>query len=263
MFFDEKWESEYFPPLRCVEEVSSDLLTPVEARSIEQLRRIDPDDLPSATLALVFGACFLSQDRAPLACVYGPALDYKGHCDWLRGLQANGGASATLAVFATVALGPILVGQGVVNAARALYLKNPWWLLGGAAALLVASVLAWRRYWDDDVRDSLLGEFEALSAIIAEGSDFLTECRSTFEKLLPVTPDPKTLATNLTPTQLVTRQCLYDLAREPRGNLSAKEIYEIIPLAVKGQHNTLRQILRGSPCFAEVGRGRWQVGRPV
>ncbi len=57
--FFETYRYLYLPLLRCTE-VSEDLLTKDEAERLAMLARIDPDDVPSATLARLLVAFYLS-----------------------------------------------------------------------------------------------------------------------------------------------------------------------------------------------------------
>ncbi len=56
--FLEQWESEYLPLIREVQdgEIPLGVLNPVELERLAQLHLKDPDDVPSATLALALGA---------------------------------------------------------------------------------------------------------------------------------------------------------------------------------------------------------------
>ncbi len=64
------WLTEYLPLIRVVREpLPDDLFTPAEFARIAELARVDPDDVPSAKLALALGAFHLSDDRPALRAV--------------------------------------------------------------------------------------------------------------------------------------------------------------------------------------------------
>src|SRR5260221_6043253 len=68
------WLSEYLPLLRIVKINEGQLgwLDPVELTRAPELAAKDPDDAPSAVLALLLRAFFLSHDGPALRAVYGP-----------------------------------------------------------------------------------------------------------------------------------------------------------------------------------------------
>jgi len=76
------------------------LFTPDEIVRIEELRVVDPEDVPSVTLALVLvlvlvlvlGAFYLSDDKRALRAVYGAAADLWRHGELLDLLRAGGDA---------------------------------------------------------------------------------------------------------------------------------------------------------------------------
>jgi predicted nucleic acid-binding protein len=76
------WEAELLPLLRCVS-IPDGWTTVDESSRIATLARPgpdgDPDDVPTATLALLLGAPLLSRDGKPLDAVYGPDFDQDAH----------------------------------------------------------------------------------------------------------------------------------------------------------------------------------------
>ena len=66
-------------------------LSPAELDRVRHLAEPcqDPDDVPSAVLALLLEAFFLSEDVKPLRAVYGHA-DLSGHREWVSILKAGG-----------------------------------------------------------------------------------------------------------------------------------------------------------------------------
>jgi predicted nucleic acid-binding protein len=83
------WVDFYRPLLRVVE-VASDLTSLEESERLQALATRggphgDPDDVPTATLALLIGAPLLSKDNNALRAVYGDDFDRTAHKQWLGG----------------------------------------------------------------------------------------------------------------------------------------------------------------------------------
>ena len=120
--FLRRWLLEYLPLLRVVriEEAQLAWLDPAERARICHLARPDqdPDDVPSATLALLLEAFFLSGDRRPLRAVYGDA-GLAGHEEWVSILKAGGDAGELGRSFTLAVNVASLAGQGVGLAASA------------------------------------------------------------------------------------------------------------------------------------------------
>jgi len=57
------------------------------------------------------------------------------------------------------------------------------------------------------------------------------------------------------------RACVYYLAREWYGHMSASELAAKIRPQISCSDGRVRGLLRATPCFTEVDRGRWQLGR--
>lgn len=131
--FLRRWLLEYLPLIRIVPVGEGQLawLSPAELARIRHLARPDqdPDDVPSAVLALLLEAFFLSEDRKPLHAVYGDAYPAGRHQEWVSILKAGGdagelGKTLTLAVNLTA-----LAGHGVASGARRLAAATSPWLL--------------------------------------------------------------------------------------------------------------------------------------
>jgi hypothetical protein len=67
-----RWRSKYLPLIRVIEDrdLPRDLLDPSEVERVQVLEEIDPDDVPSVTLALAIEAFYLSEDGPALRAVY-------------------------------------------------------------------------------------------------------------------------------------------------------------------------------------------------
>jgi hypothetical protein len=81
-----------------------------------------------------------------------------------------------------------------------------------------------------------------------------------FDKALPRVPSWSELAVTNTSESVVGRAALYTLARKTTAHISAHELTEALRTHVSCSEGTVRRLLRATPCFTEVYRGRWQVG---
>jgi len=255
------WREEYLPLLRCVDPPSN-LLTKAEDLRIQELRIKDSDDVPSATLALLLGGFYLSQDHDPLEAVYGRGVDLKLHEKWLPLLQSGSNASHTLELSHIAILPPALLGQGLYDIGKSLYSKNPWIPVGLIAGSLGLIFLGWRS--DPDRAKGFLARLGdtvlQITQVVTEIGAYIEERQSFFAQAFPVVSSWEDWGYEFSAEQLVARQCMYSLAREPKGHLSAVEMYDALPFIVKGQEKTIRAVLRKYSCFSEARRGRWQLG---
>ncbi|WP_298387635.1 PIN domain-containing protein [Ferrimicrobium sp.] len=260
--FLDRWQGEYLPLLRCVD-VPSGLLTESEAQAIARLERIDPDDVPSATLARLLGAFYLSEDKKALEAVYGPELDFEIHHAWVDAIRYGSNSAQIKGASQVALIAPALLGQGLFGAGRFLYYKSPWLLAGTILVIGSFGYLAWRSE-QDKVKGALASLGDGLLAIgktVTAFRNYALQSQAAFSRVFPIVPNWQDMLGSHGGEQVLARHCLHSLAREPRGHLSAAEMYEGLPLYVTGQQNTVRKVLREYPCFQEVGRGRWQVGR--
>ena len=111
--FLRRWLLEYLPLIRVVP-IGEGYLAWLDPAELARIRRLaqpgqDPDDVPSAVLALLLEAFFLSEDAKPLRAVYGDA-DLSRHREWVSILKAGGdagefGKTFTLAVNLTALAG--------------------------------------------------------------------------------------------------------------------------------------------------------------
>jgi predicted nucleic acid-binding protein len=132
--FLRRWLLEYLPLIRVVriEEGQLSWLDPAELARIRHLAQPgqDADDVPSAVLALLLEAFFLSEDGDPLRAVYGVVPP--NHREWVSILKAGGdagelGKTVTLAVNLTA-----LAGHGLASATRRVAAATSPWLLVAA-----------------------------------------------------------------------------------------------------------------------------------
>jgi len=256
--FLRRWLLEYLPLIRVVpiEEGHLSWLDPAELARIHHLAQPgqDPDDVPSAALALLLEAFFLSSDGDPLRAVYGvvPAR----HSEWVSILKAGGdagelGKTVALAVNLTA-----LAGHGLADATRRVAATSPWLLV---AAGLGAAWWYFKRPASTRQRVAAIAESVlncALGAVIA-----YQEAQDQFTSAAPKNTSWASLAAALPPSAVLGRACLHTLARSPGGDRSAAELAGELPyLDVAQGEAKVRQVLRGSGPFTEVWRGRWQAG---
>lgn len=262
--FLNRWQGEYLPLLRCVD-VASDLLTESEAQAIAQLERIDPDDVPSATLARLLGAFYLSEDKRALEAVYGPELDFEIHHAWVYAIRYGSNSAQIKGASQVALIAPALLGQGLYGMAKYLYIKNPLLLVGAIVAVGGAGYLTWRSD-PDKVKGALASLGDGLLAIgetVTAFRNYMLQCQAAFSRVFPIVPNWQDMRGSHNGEQVLARHCLYSLAREPKGHLSAVEMHEGLPFYIKGQQNTVRKVFREHPCFQQVSKGRWQVGREI
>ena len=227
----------------------------------------DPDDVPTALLALLLDAPLLSKDKKPLVAVYGEDFDYDAHTEWLDNLRAGGdmgplGEAMRLTV---------MVGGGIglagFEGARAVVKKVPWPILLG---LIVAGIIAYNTYVSPEMKRKIADGVKSASSVSLEVfSEFgitYVEAHSTFQKLNTPSSAPSQLEeSGLTNDALLTRTCLYHLARIPQSEVSAAELSQFLRdrVEIPCGEKKVRVVLRENPCFEEVYRGRFQVGRAL
>lgn len=227
----------------------------------------DPDDVPTALLALLLDAPLLSKDKKPLVAVYGEDFDYDAHTEWLDNLRAGGdmgplGEAMRLTV---------MVGGGIglagFEGARVVVKKVPWPILLG---LIVAGIIAYNTYVSPEMKRKIADGVKSASSVSLEVfSEFgitYVEAHSTFQKLNTPSSAPSQLEeSGLTNDALLTRTCLYHLARIPQSEASAAELSQFLRdrVEIPCGEKKVRAVLRENPCFTEVYRGRFQVGRAL
>ena len=262
--FMTRWASDYLPLLRVLDPPPG-LLTPSEADRIALLqdgpkRFRDPDDVPTATLALVLGAQLVSDDGRPLRAVYGPDAESADFRGWVDTLKTGGDAGVltqlqrrqehAVGLAGSLAFGAFKLAWTKIHPIAAV-------LLGGAAAYAYrrASPAA-RQHAADTVR--MLAENHNA---VASSARHKTDAFLSAAAAMPSWPH---IADSLPPEAVLLRACLYTVSRRGRGDYSARELATALPaLPVAQSEAKVRAILRGSPAFHQHQRGRFQVGRPV
>jgi predicted nucleic acid-binding protein len=258
------WEAEYLPLLHLVDPADG-LLAPDEAERIALLdhgppARYDPDDVPSATLALQLGAFFLTTDKKPLWAVYGPGVDLARHKEWLDILGAAGDSGE---------LGELMnmVTGGSELAVRAGYAAVKWvWNNISPVAVVGLAAVATYSLWKASpaTRRRLLNGARSVGEFVGELYLEHQTSSQKFTSMMAQIPTWASLADTVPAEQVRARACMYTLARSPMPDRSAAELAEDLPdLPVSTSEATVRATLRRHACFHEVYQGRWQIGYPA
>jgi predicted nucleic acid-binding protein len=260
--FLRRWLLEYLPLMRVVPVGEGHLawLAPAELARIRHLAEPgqDPDDVPSAALALLLEAFFLSEDRKPLRAVYGNAYPAGRHREWVSILKA-GGDAGELEKTLTLAINLSgLAAQGVTAGARRIAAAtSPWVLVAAGLGMTwwcLSRPVGTRQRLTSTAGSALIC---ALGAAVA-----YQEVRDQFTSAAPKVPGWASLAADLPPAAVLGRACLHTLARSPGGDRSAAELATELPyLGVAQGEAKVRQVLRAVGPFIEVWRGRWQAGQ--
>lgn len=254
-----RWHSEYLPLIRVIEDhdLPRRLLNPAEVARVRTLEEVDPDDVPSVTLALAIEAFYLSEDGPALRAVYGEEVDPTVHHAWLQCLMAGGDACQLGKLIFSAGALPMAAGAGLLAGARRIADRfSPWVLAGlgiGLAGVLWARPpsTATRQRIGDAAVEFGFGLIYAYSRYQAAYSDFA--------RMTPDVPSPEQLAAS-NHGGAWTRLAMHHLARAPHGQMSAAELAEAVPQApIKGIEGFGEIALRAG-CFRESSPGRWQLG---
>lgn len=259
--FVRRWRTHYMPLLRCVS-VPYELLTDLEVRWMDALDRVDPDDVPSAVLARLLGAFYLSEDGPALRAVYGPGVDTRRHHAWLRAIRSGSDNAELTGVMSTAFIFLALLGQGIYEAGKKLYSIHPLVLLAAAGASAAGAYTFWRNQPErvQRISSGAWSFLESLTNVLAQIVIYASECEATFAVMFPTVPRWEELTTTHDGERVLARYCLHALAREPVGHLSAAEMHEKLPFSITGQEEAVQEVFREYDCFEQVGLGRWQVG---
>ena len=254
------WLLEYLPLIRVVPvgDERRAWLAPAELARVSRLAEPgqDSDDVPSAVLALLLGAFFLSGDGKPLRAVYGDA-DLSGHHKWVDMLKAGGDAGQLGKTLTMAANLTALAGHGLFTGARKVAATSPWVLV--AAGLGAAW---WYLSRPASTRQQFTSAAMSVLACAAEAAAAYQEVRDQFASFAPKTSSWESLAADLSPAAALGRGCLHTLARSTGCDRSAAELTAELPyLGVAQGEAKVRQVLRDGGPFAEVWRGRWQASR--
>jgi predicted nucleic acid-binding protein len=258
--FRQHWFTDYLPLIRCIPDGSlpGDLWSPEEEARIAILQSADPDDVPSARLALAIRGFYLTEDRRAWEAVYGRTVSAEERRRWVKILSAGGDASELEEALGAMALLPAMVVGGVTEFFKWIHAK-----LGVPGVLLVigsAAVLARWKTTPDGRKTFFEMVMEMLSTCAGAYDEYQRRLEE-FSAAVPDVPSWETLAETNTRDAVRTRACLRTLARESWGQLSAEELVPLLPELPVGQSAQLvRAVLKRVDAFDQVSPGRWQVG---
>lgn len=259
-----RWDADYRPVLRLVD-VPPGLLTPAETERIALLEHgpkkvRDPDDAPTATLALLLGAYLLSGDHAPLYAVYGPDADLTEHNKWLGMLQSGGNAGVLRQMQKDNEETIAFAGRSVFTVLELL-----WTEVSPIAALLVggAAMYGYRRM-PPATRQRIADAITSLLAQHAQVADWYKRETDAFLAAAAPIPTWKQMAQTLPAEAVLTRACPHTVARAGRGDDSAGQLATVLGFVpVPHSETRIRTVLRSTSAFHQHARGRFQLGQPA
>lgn len=252
------WRQIYLPLLRRVDPPIG-LLTAHEQARIDVLHVRDPDDVPSATLALLLQAPLVSGDKRPTQAVYGSGAAVRRQADLLELLRVAGDMVQLGQVGKVAAIVPFVGGSALLQSAVKVAKAAP------VVALLAAAVgvLLARRVPTQNWRG--VGEaagrgVELTARLIAVHQAFQEHVKAAAPEL----PQWNELSYPAEP--VLTRALMWTLAHAPRSQMTVAELVAALPpLTVGHGERPTRHVLRShrSDVFQELPRGHWQLGRSV
>jgi predicted nucleic acid-binding protein len=256
--FLRRWYTEYLPVLRIVPDdaIPEAWLAPDERARIDTLAIDDTDDIPSVKLALAIRGLYVSKDGSAVAAVYGAGADLIDRDRWLEHLKAGSDAGELARMVHGARMVAGITGMGAFKAAqKANDTLGPLGLLlaGGVGYLL----------WDwikQPGRQELRSALGDIFMLVMEMELQRGAQQEVFDKALPRVPNWSALAATNTSESVLGRAVLYTLARETTAHASAHELTGTLRTLASCTEATVRRLLRTTPCFTEVYRGRWQVG---
>lgn len=256
------WATSYLPLLRVIPRSVElgEFLTADEAERVERLRALDPDDVPSATLSIVLGAFYLSEDAAAVEAVYGQAYDREKVAKWVDVLKAGSSSSEAARLRTAALLVPIAFTHSLSTIGRDLWRVHPALALGAGALLLGgATALAFKSTPEGR---QMLGEgLLATAVVLGEFISFEEKALEEFHAACPRTPELSMLRDGTVSGAVLCRAALHTASRHRRVAFTAKELAtQLPPLAVGRREQLVRNALRGCGAFRVVRRGSWALG---
>lgn len=254
------WGDTYLPQLRVVTHIPYELLSPEESRRMDELRLVDEDDVPSATLSLLLEAFYLTEDKAAAKAVYGDSRSSDNLHAWLEALRAGSDMGLLGSMLNAALLAGVLSGGALWGLARGLAKSVSLPVVVTAAA--GAGYVAYKMAPESKRRaaGAIGNMLRIMTGIYAERE----RVAELFNPAAPVTPSWTELATLEDVDSLLVRACLHTLARSKRSDQSAAQLAGQLPaLPVAQSEGKVRGVLRSQVCFAQVARGRWQVGEAL
>ena len=254
----EAWRRDYLPLLRRVTPPTGLLTAPEQAR-IDLLERRDADDVPSATLALLLQAAFISTDRHATRAVYGPEAAVRRQNELLQLMSAVGDTVQLRELGTVTTLLPTASGLALLRGAASAAKAAP------TATLLAAAVLSvgltkfvpeerWR------------GLRWAVGRGIELGAAAVTVHRDWQKSLTAATPNEphwEELFSRVSVDLALARALMRTLAHGPSNQMTVTDLVAALPPFPVAQSERLaRHALRSHrpAVFREVRRGHWQLG---
>ena len=252
------WQQQYLPLLRVVAPPDG-LLNGSEAARIDALQLLDSDDVPSACLALLLEAPFISADGRAVRAVYGPEHAVRKQTELLALLRDASDVGqlrqvATMAAFVPAA--PVyalarLVGL-IARTAPVLFLPL------GLTVLWAGSRIP------SSTRRQVAEVVGRTAQMAGHAMAFYVDLRKRIDAATPPQPSWPELAVERSVRAALARACMRTVARSPRSQMSAADLAGSLPdLGFGQQEKAVRAVLRAlrGTAFEEVYRGQWQLGR--
>lgn len=252
----ESWNEIYRPMLRLVPGDLADLsFTNDEQRRLVDLAVRDPDDLPTARLAMAIGARLVTRDGALLDATYGPGRISGDHASALIPTTAALNASGQVRAMEALAL---ILSAGLMADLVAVVRRFPLVGFVGVGAAVVAMGNPDRREHLRTVAGRVWGGLGAGLEVWSSVHQTISEQLACYE---PVTGDLTSSADELgTPAR--PRIVMWMLARRDQADASAADLTSAWPASVSGLRSAsaTRSILRTREVFTETTSGRFQLG---
>lgn len=250
------WNDLYRPLLRLVPGDLTELAFTVdEQQRLSELTVRDPDDLPTARLAMAIGARLVTRDGALLEATYGSGRTSSEHADELIPTAAALNASGQLREMEVRA-----VQISVVLVAEVATLVRRFPLLAAVGAGAAAFALHSR-----DRRQPLHAGIQRLWGGLGAALEVWMSVHQTISAQLarfePVIGDLTTTVDELD-IDARARIVMWMLARSDLADASATDLVSTWPAAVSQLRSTTaaRSILHTGAVFIETTRGRFQLG---
>jgi predicted nucleic acid-binding protein len=255
------WREHFLPHIRLVKTTKlGDLLSPEECERIDKLRLRDPDDVPSATLALALGAFYVTEDATARLAVYGVEANAAERNNWLAALRCAGDAGELYKLVAIASAVPTLSVAGVWNFGRWLYQRYPWALaIGAGIGLFLAARVKKETY---RAIGTTLGDgfLRFADGVIRPYNENIERLRA----MLPTLPAWEELVATNSRDSVLMRACLHTLARSRKSPMTVRDLTEELPELGIGQNaQRVGKMLHNNECFFEPYRGYWQVGHAI
>jgi predicted nucleic acid-binding protein len=256
--FVERWTDEYLSMLRVVpdDSIPHAWLSPEERARVDAFDHEDRDDVPSVKLTLVTRGLYLCRDKPALRAAYGSDSASVEHDQWLDRLKAGSDAAELMRLLHGTGGFAYAAAYGLFAGGRRAYQS-----LGPASIpLFVAAAYGCWRWLLDPSRQAFRDELNRFGEFLGHVAEQGRERQAHFDAALPRVPTWDELLQTNPHIAVLGRACTYVLAREPRGHLSAQELATKLRSLLPCADARVRAVLRATPCFVEIYRGRWQLG---